>query len=104
MIGVWKLRCEHMDPANRYFEHRIELSGSIGQSAMANKVNAFPYLHPQYCSLFGWRNDIESFFHWLKFRMPFYGHSTSLRYLDFVFDVIGAGVLNNAIGYDLHNR
>lgn len=102
LFGVWKLRCEHMDPANRYFEHRIELSGSIGAAATANRVNGYPYLHPQTSGLYGWRNDIESFFSWLKGRMPFYGQSTSLRYLDFVFDVIGAGVLSNAIAYDIH--
>lgn len=104
LVGVWRLRCEHMDPANRFFEHRIELSGWIGKSAMANKVNAYPYLHPQSSGMYGWRNDIESFFQWLKFRMPYFGHSTSLRYLDFVFDVFGAGVLNNATAYDLHHR
>ena len=102
--GVWRLRCEHADRANRYFEHRVELSGKTGRSATANRLAAYPYLHPQASGLYGWRNDIESFFSWLKRQMPFHGHATSLRYLDFVFDVIGAGVLNNAIAYDLHGR
>lgn len=104
LFGVWKLRCEHMDPANRYFEHRIELSGKTGSVVTANRLNAYPYLHPGSSGLYGWRNDIESFFSWLKGRMPFYGQSTSLRYLDFVFDVVGAGVLNNAVAYDIHGN
>lgn len=101
LIGVWKLRCEHMDRANRYFEHRIDLSGKHGASVTANRVNAYPYLHPQSSGLYGWRNDIESFFHWLKDLSPEFGRSTSLRYNDLILDVIGAGILNNAVIYDI---
>ncbi|MGB3411184.1 MAG: hypothetical protein WBA45_08290 [Microthrixaceae bacterium] len=104
MIGVWKIRCEHMDRANRLFEYRLELSGKIGKFETPNRVNAYPYVHPQSSGLYGWRNDIESFFRWFKGQMTSYGKSTSLRYLDFIFDALGAGILNNAIAFDLHGR
>ena len=104
LFGVWRLRCEHMDRANRYFEHRQELSGNIGKAVMANRLNAYPYVHPQSDGIYGWRNDIESYFQWLKRNMPFFGQATSLRYHDFMFDVYGACVLSNAIAYQLHAR
>ena len=77
-------------------------SSRSGGSALTNWVRPMPEADPQFSRLDGYRNDVESAWSMIKRTMALDGLASSYDPDHFVLDVVGAGVLVNALAWQEH--
>jgi hypothetical protein len=102
-IAEYRVPCRHGD-----LRHHIDLAGDRpGKNkhrqplALADWVRPFAEAESGFFRTAGYRSDVESVFSWLKAMLP-RERACSLSPNHFYLDMIGAGLLCNAIAWDVH--
>ena len=103
LIGTHRVPCRAGSFAVRFdfTDTRPGARSNKQALALADWVRPFPEASFAIEGLPGLRSDVESSFSWLKSLLP-RGRAGSLDPRDFFLDVIGAGLLCNAIAWDVH--
>ena len=103
LLGTHRVPCRHGS-----FSVEIDFTASRPSSrtpkrelALADWLRPIPEVSSAIDGLAGLRSDVESSFSWLKSLLP-RGRAGSLEPEAFFLDVIGAGLLCNAIAWDVH--
>ena len=102
-IGHLKVPCRHgtFTTVIDFAADRKGRNASDQPLALADHIRALHEAMTNWGDLEGLRSDVESTFSWLKQLLP-RNRAGSLAAKDFFLDMIGAGLLCNAIAWDVH--
>lgn len=93
--GRWSFRIEVDFAGNR------RAARGTKSTAIADWIRPLPEILEHAPELEGLRSDVESVFSWLKALLP-RNRAASLDAPNFFLDILGAGLLGNAIAWDVH--
>jgi hypothetical protein len=84
-----------------YAADRLDAKGKKSSLSLADVIRPLPEILAESNRIEGFRSDVESVFSWLKALLP-RNRAGSLTASNFFLDAIGAGLLCNAIAWDVH--
>lgn len=99
-IGVHRVPCRR-GSFTIEVDYAGDRRGPRGTKALADHVRPIPEVLAAQNRIEGLRSDVESAFSWLKSLLP-RNRAGSLKEDHFALDLIGAGLLVNAIAWDVH--